>query len=38
MKKIAAALVALIATGSAAYAAAPGAVHAALHSCGLPCC
>ncbi len=38
MKKIAAALFVLLASGSAAYAAAPGAVHAIAHSCGLPCC
>lgn len=38
MKKIAAALVLLLAGGTGAYAAAPGAVHALAHACGMPCC
>jgi hypothetical protein len=38
MKKIIAATTLLLFAGSAAYAAAPGAVHAFLESCGLPCC
>lgn len=38
MKKLAIAIVALLASGSAAYAAAPNAVHAFAHACGMPCC
>lgn len=38
MKKIIAAATALLFAGSAAYAAAPEAVHALAKSCGLPCC
>lgn len=38
MKKIIAAAVVLLASGSAAYAAAPEAVHAMAKACGLPCC
>ena len=38
MKKAIIAVAALLFTGSAAYAAAPNAVHAIAHSCGLPCC
>lgn len=38
MKKIVTAVVLLLASGSAAYAAAPGAVHAMAHACGMPCC
>lgn len=38
MKKLAIAAVALFASASAAYAAAPGAVHAVAHACGMPCC
>lgn len=38
MKTLLAAAVVLLTMGSAAYAAAPGAVHALAHSCGLPCC
>jgi hypothetical protein len=38
MKKLIAAALLLVAAGGTAYAAAPNAVHAALHACGLPCC
>jgi hypothetical protein len=38
MKKILAAATMLLFAGSAAYAAAPEAVHALAKSCGLPCC
>lgn len=38
MKKILAAAVVLVMSGSAAYAAAPGTVHAIAKACGLPCC
>jgi hypothetical protein len=38
MKKIVAAATALLFAGSAAYAAAPEAIHAFAKSCGLPCC
>lgn len=38
MKKFVAAAVFLLASGSAAYAAAPDAVHAVARACGLPCC
>lgn len=38
MKKIAAAVVALMATATAAHAAAPETVHAILQACALPCC
>jgi hypothetical protein len=38
MKKLYAAVVVLLMSGSAAYAAAPEAVHALAKSCGLPCC
>lgn len=38
MKKIVAAAVVLVLSATAAYAAAPGAVHALLSGCGLPCC
>lgn len=38
MKKIFAAAVVLVMSGSAAYAAAPEAVHAVAKACGLPCC
>ena len=38
MKKIAATLVALVATATAAHAAAPETVHNLLAGCGLPCC
>ena len=38
MKKIALALVALVATATAAHAAAPGALHALMANCPLPCC
>ena len=38
MKKIIGATVALLFAGGAAYAAAPEAVHAIAHACGLPCC
>ena len=38
MKKFFAAAVVLILSGSAAYAAAPEAVHAFAKACGLPCC
>jgi hypothetical protein len=38
MKKIVAAAVVLLMSGSAAYAAAPEAVHAMAKACGLPCC
>ncbi len=38
MKKIIAATVLLLTSASAAYAAAPEAVHALAKACGLPCC
>lgn len=38
MKKIITATVMLLFAGSAAYAAAPEAVHAFAKACGLPCC
>jgi hypothetical protein len=38
MKKLVAAAVVLLMSGSAAYAAAPEAIHAVAHGCGLPCC
>lgn len=38
MKKIILAATALLFVGSAAYAAAPEAIHAIAKSCGLPCC
>lgn len=38
LKVLTTAAIALLATGTAAYAAAPGAVHAIAHGCGLPCC
>jgi hypothetical protein len=38
MKKIIAAATALLFAGSAAYAAAPEALHTLAQSCGLPCC
>lgn len=38
MKKFIVAGIALLASGSAAYAAAPDAVHALVKACGLPCC
>lgn len=38
MKKMILAAVVLLATGSAAAAASPGAVRAIAHACGLPCC
>ena len=38
MKKLVAAAVVLLMSGSAAYAAAPEAVHAVAKACGLPCC
>jgi len=38
MKKLVLAAVLLIGAGGTAYAAAPGAMHAVLHACGLPCC
>ena len=38
MKKIAAALVALVAMATAAHAAAPEALHNLLANCPLPCC
>ncbi len=38
MRKIIAAATALLFAGSAAYAAAPEAIHAFAKSCGLPCC
>jgi hypothetical protein len=38
MKKIAVAAVALLLSGSAAFAAAPGALHGVAQACGLPCC
>ena len=38
MKKFAAAVTLLLMSGSAAYAAAPDAVHTLAKSCGLPCC
>ena len=38
MKKLVTAIVALIALGGTAYAAAPDAVRAIGHACGLPCC
>lgn len=38
MKKLALMAVALVLSGSAAYAAAPEAVHGLAKACGLPCC
>jgi hypothetical protein len=38
MKKIFAATAMLLFAGSAAYAAAPEAMHALAKACGLPCC
>lgn len=38
MKKIAAAIVTLLFAGTAAYAAAPDAVHNIAKACGFPCC
>lgn len=38
MKKLSAALALLVLSASAAYAAAPEALHALAKSCGLPCC
>ncbi len=38
MKKIIAAVVVLFSSATAAYAAAPDAVHAVAEACGLPCC
>jgi hypothetical protein len=38
MKKYLAAAAVLLASGSAAYAAAPGTLHAIAQACGLPCC
>lgn len=38
MKKLYAAAIALIALGGTAYAAAPSALDAVAHACGLPCC
>lgn len=38
MKKIFIAAVALVMSGSAAYAAAPDVVRGVAHACGLPCC
>lgn len=38
MKKFVLAAIGLVMSGSAAYAAAPDAVHAIARSCGLPCC
>jgi hypothetical protein len=38
MKKIIAATVILLTSASAAYAAAPEAVHNLAKACGLPCC
>ena len=38
MKKIVTAVALLFASGTAAYAAAPSAFHAAAQACGLPCC
>lgn len=38
MKKIATAFVALVATATAAHAAAPEALHNFLANCPLPCC
>ena len=38
MKKILAATALLLFAGSAAYAAAPEAVHAFAKACGFPCC
>jgi hypothetical protein len=38
MKKIITAATLLLFSGSAAYAAAPEAIHALAKSCGLPCC
>ena len=38
MKKFIVAGIALLASGSVAYAAAPDAVHALVKACGMPCC
>lgn len=38
MKKIIAATLTLLFAGSAAYAAAPDAVHSLAKACGFPCC
>lgn len=38
MKKIIAATAVLLTSASAAYAAAPEAMHAVAKACGLPCC
>lgn len=38
MKRLVATVVATFMFGSAAYAAAPEAVHAIAKACGLPCC
>jgi hypothetical protein len=38
MKKIIAATVVILTSASAAYAAAPEAVHTLAKACGLPCC
>lgn len=38
MKKLFAAAIALAVSSSAAYAAAPEAVHSVARACGLPCC
>lgn len=38
MKRFIVAGFALLASGSAAYASAPNAVHALVKACGLPCC
>jgi hypothetical protein len=38
MKKLIAAAVVLVMSGSAAYAAAPETLHALAKACGLPCC
>ncbi len=38
MKKFIVAAVVLVTASGTAYAAAPNAVHAVLHACGLPCC
>jgi hypothetical protein len=38
MKKLVAAAVVLLMSGSAAFAAAPEVIHAVAHACALPCC
>lgn len=38
MKKVATAIVLIVASASTAYAAAPETVHALAKACGLPCC